>query len=233
LSLPAQAKLLRALQEGEILPLGAKKPVPVSVRIIAATNRSLEELMNEGKFRSDLYYRVNVYRIHTPTLRERPEDIGDLARYFISNSEFAGASWEISVDAIKYLERYPWPGNIRELRNLIERAVISARARGSKCLDKSDFSVKISSGQNVNKGTGFPTLLPKSPTDVSERNFKSFLIKAEREYVETAIQLFDGNIADTAHHLGIGRSTLFKRLRNLGLGRQKTTDEREESYVQH
>jgi len=129
LSAEMQVKLLRVLQDHVIERLGSTQPVKVDVRIIAATNRNLERAVAEGRFREDLYYRLNVFPIEIPPLRERPEDVGPLALQFIRNfAKSLGKSIEpISDESLAELRRYHWPGNVRELRNVIERAVILAR----------------------------------------------------------------------------------------------------------
>ena len=128
LPLETQAKLLRVLQEMRIQRLGSPKPVTVDVRIIAASNQNLEKLVGDGKFREDLYYRLNVFPIRVPPLRERPEDIPLLVWAFVS--EFAkgmGKQVEsIPQTVMETLQRYPWPGNVRELRNVVERSMILA-----------------------------------------------------------------------------------------------------------
>jgi transcriptional regulator with PAS, ATPase and Fis domain len=121
----AQAKLLRVLQEREFVRLGGTRPVRVDLRVIAATNRSLEDAVAQGSFRADLYYRLNVFEIQIPPLRERREDILPLAVAFLH--EFAGATAELTPGAIGALRGYDWPGNVRELRNVVERALIMRR----------------------------------------------------------------------------------------------------------
>src|SRR5688572_18431622 len=121
-----QVKLLRVLQEREIERLGSSQPIPIDVRIIAATHRDIDQLVNEGKFREDLYYRLNVFSIGVPPLRDRPEDIPTLVWAFVAElSKAVGKRIEsISSEQMLALQQYPWPGNIRELRNAVERAVI-------------------------------------------------------------------------------------------------------------
>nr|MDQ3387893.1 sigma-54 dependent transcriptional regulator [Gemmatimonadota bacterium] len=121
-----QVKLLRAIQEREVIPVGATEPIPVDVRIIAATNRELEEEIRRGTFRSDLYYRLNVITLHLPPLRDRPEDVPILSEYFLGRfSATRGHSPSpLAPEAIEALQRYDWPGNVRELENALERAVV-------------------------------------------------------------------------------------------------------------
>ncbi len=130
LPLPLQAKLLRVLQEGEVERLGGQNPVQVNVRIVATTNRSLDEMVKEGRFREDLYYRLNVIPLVIPPLRSRPADIENLARHFVDTScaENGIALRKLTDEAVQKLKKYHWPGNIRELRNVMERSVLLATA---------------------------------------------------------------------------------------------------------
>ena len=139
LPLALQARLLRVIQEGEVVRVGDNRPISVSCRIISATNQNLEKMVKSGKFREDLYHRLNVVRISTTPLRLRIEDIGDLAQLF--TLQIGGAPFKITDRAIKSLSDYDWPGNIRELRNAVERAVISARKRKSFTIDFEDVSI--------------------------------------------------------------------------------------------
>src|SRR5438046_4171019 len=133
-----QVKLLRALQESEIDPVGAKRPVKVDVRIISATNRDLVELTRDGRFREDLYYRLNVFPVMIPPLRERREDIPALAQYFVTrfaaeeNKQLSG----FTADALELLNSYSWPGNVRQLENTVFRAVVLC---DTATLDVADF----------------------------------------------------------------------------------------------
>ena len=126
LSVGAQAKLLRAIQEGELQRLGSEKTIKVDVRLICATHQNLENLLKDGRFREDLYYRINVFPIFIPPLRERPEDILPLAEHFLSTftQEYGKQIRRISTPAIDLLVQYHWPGNAREVRNCMERAVL-------------------------------------------------------------------------------------------------------------
>ncbi|MDN4594513.1 sigma 54-interacting transcriptional regulator [Polycladomyces subterraneus] len=124
--LSLQVKLLRVLQEREVIPVGGIQPIPIDVQIVAATNKNLEQLVEKGLFREDLYYRLNVIPIHIPPLRERPEDIPPLAYYFLQKlNETHNTNIQLAPDALNLLEVYPWPGNVRELQNVIERAVVT------------------------------------------------------------------------------------------------------------
>jgi DNA-binding NtrC family response regulator len=213
LPLQTQIKLLRVLQEGEFSPVGSKDTFSVSVRVIAATNRPLEQLVDEGKFRSDLYYRLNVFPIRTVPLRERPEDISDLAQFFLVQG--AGHRFELSQEGIRHLAKQTWPGNIRELRNTIERAVLLAKRRGSLMIEKQDLASRAASPSGPQRLAG--PMLPKALEEVSNKAYGDFLEFQEREYLRSVLVLCEYNIAKAASHLGIGRSTIFRRLAALGL----------------
>ena len=133
LPMQSQVKLLRVLQEGEFSPVGDQRVFRVSVRVVAATNKSLEDLVAQGKFREDLYFRLAVFPIKTVPLRERTEDIPDLVQFFLL--KLGDSRFSISQEALKYLQRQQWPGNIRELRNVVERAVIQAKRKNSTSIE--------------------------------------------------------------------------------------------------
>jgi DNA-binding NtrC family response regulator len=137
LPLDIQPKLLRFLENGEVFPLGGQKPVRVDVRVLAATHRDLATLVRDGKFREDLYYRLQVVPVHVPPLRERREDIPVLARHFVRQLARNGEPPVLSPDAISALVAHDWPGNVRELRNVIERAL--ALSPGVEVLRASDL----------------------------------------------------------------------------------------------
>jgi len=230
LRLDMQVKLLRALQEGEVDPVGAKRPVKVDVRIISATNRDLSELTREGKFREDLYYRLNVFPIFVPSLRERAEDIPALARHFITrfaaeeNKPVAG----MTPEAADLLEQYKWPGNVRQLENTIFRAVVLC---DGSMLDVCDFP-QIAAAEGVELkprravelpvpgAQGFAPVLPSSPYALSLTDAAGHIRKFEEmeaEIIRLAISRYDGHMSEVARRLGIGRSTLYRKLKEFGL----------------
>jgi DNA-binding NtrC family response regulator len=217
LPLAAQAKLLRALQEGEITPLGAKSARRVNVRIIAATNRPLEELVREKLFREDLYYRLNVLRLHTVPLRDRMEDIADLARFFLI--QIAGPKFTISDTAVRHLALLDWPGNIRELRNSVERAFISAKRRKSSVLDAQDFGNPLQPNLTP-KPQDRSHALPKKAEDVSREQYETYLLNTERDYLRRVLELCEWNQSEAADRLGISRSTLLRRISELDILRR-------------
>ena len=196
-----QSKLLRVLQEKEIEKIGAQYPLPVDVRIIAATNKNLEELAAQGNFRTDLFYRLNVFGIKIPSLRERPEDIDISIPYLLDKicSRMGKYVENISPTAIRKLNKYSWPGNIRELENVLERAVNLIGKEG--IIDPNHLPEKIS-GQI---------------TDNKVASLKKSLEKSERAAIEKAMTVTRGNKAKAARLLNISRSKLYERLAKLNM----------------
>ncbi|MCB9085237.1 MAG: sigma-54-dependent Fis family transcriptional regulator [Bdellovibrionaceae bacterium] len=216
--LSAQVRLLRVIQEGEFTRVGDDRTIKVKCRVIAATNKDLEQMIAEGKFREDLYHRLNVVRIETAPLRLRMEDIPDLARLF--TLQIGGANYKIDDKAIRELGDYDWPGNIRELRNIIERACISARRRSSEQIEYDDISIQApkNSAYRLRQIT---CSLPESPSDLTPENYREFFITASREYFRAALEAANGNISEIANKIGVGRTTVFRRIQELGLKADK------------
>jgi transcriptional regulator with PAS, ATPase and Fis domain len=202
----SQVKLLRVLQEREIRPVGADFSVKVDVRIIAATNRELRQAIAEGRFREDLYYRLNVFRIHLPPLRERQEDIPFLANYFLkAYSEKNRKTFRGFTDpALSYLINYSWPGNIRELENAVERAVTLS---DGPWITPRDLPAEVCE-------RGLPRL-----SDGSAESFPDDLTLDELEarYIRRVIQKEGGNLTRSARSLGISRSTLWRKIGRYGI----------------
>jgi len=192
-----QVKLLRALQEREVVPVGATQPVAIDVRIIAATNRDLEQEIRRGTFRSDLYYRLNVITMHLPPLRERGDDIALLAEHFLRRVATAeGEPLRLSDDALDALQRYDWPGNVRELENALERAAILTRT-AVVGLD--------SMPARVTEPAPAPLVSERPPANPT-------LELVERAYILWVLQAEGGNKARAAEVLGIDPSTLYRKL---------------------
>lgn len=197
----AQARLLRVLQEGEIRPVGSTRSRKVDVRLVAATHRDLQQLVAEGQFRSDLYFRLNVMEIHLPPLRERGDDLFELAEKLLAKTcrRLNRAPLRFSAEAMKRIGAYDWPGNVRELENVIERAVI------------------LCEGQTLTPD--LLSIVPAQPTAASGEKlslddyFERFVRENEHNMTETAL----------ARHLGISRKTLWERRQRLGIPRQKET----------
>ena len=198
-----QVKLLRVLQSGEVRRLGATQAATIDVRVIAATNGDLAALISEGKFREDLFYRLNVIQIMLPPLRDRREDIPALAEHFLSRSGGKlGRTLRLSADAVERLLRYAWPGNVRELENAIERAAILAR---SEVLEPDDLPPHVAAALQL----GPSPALPRQTT----------LAEAERTHILQTIERFGRNHSGAAEALGIGRTTLWRKLKEYGIDR--------------
>jgi transcriptional regulator with PAS, ATPase and Fis domain len=189
----AQAKFLRVLEEREFLRLGGTRPVRVNARVLAASNRNLDEAVAQGTFRQDLYYRLNVFEIRIPPLRERRDDILPLAAGFLR--EFAGAT-ELTPEAREALCRHDWPGNVRELRNVLERALIVCDGR---LIDTEHLGLRAR----------------QDGTRLSITNLEAI----ERRAIEQAMRNADGNKVRAAKQLGISRMQLYGRLRKFGFER--------------
>ncbi len=242
LRLDMQVKLLRALQEGEVDPVGAKRPVKVDVRIISATNRDLAQLSREGQFREDLFYRLNVFPIFVPSLRERRDDIPALARHFIArfaaeeNKPVAG----LTPDAAMLLEKFNWPGNVRQLENTIFRAVVLCDGTLLDVCDFPQIAAALGVEARVQRSTvqytndALPTahhgIGAPAPVAVQPAHASPFALSAtdgaghmrklediESEIIRMAISRYDGHMSEVARRLGIGRSTLYRKLKELGL----------------
>ncbi len=197
--LDMQVKLLRVLQQNEVTRLGGEQPVPLNVRIVAASNRSLEELVREGHFRLDLFYRLGVVVLKIPPLRERVKDIPVLFKHLLRKiSHSIGKSVTCSEDDIlPALCAYDWPGNVREMENYIERAVVLAR-------------------DGVLTVGHFPEKLCPKATKVGEVNLHYLALK-ERESIIKMIEMYHGNISKAAKNLGISRNTLYAKLKSYGI----------------
>lgn len=199
--LAMQVKLLRALQEHSVRPVGSTKEAPVDVRVVAATNRDLAELVGAGSFRKDLYYRLRVIPLELPPLRERREDILPLVRLFIARTckQNSCGPCALSSDVLDALVAYPWPGNIRELENAIERAVVLAE--GQPRIGLGDLPPEIR-----DPGFGIPVASEVPRT----------LAEVERQHIMATLHQLQGNRAATARALGIGENTLWRKLKAYG-----------------
>ncbi|MGE5502727.1 MAG: sigma-54-dependent transcriptional regulator [Ignavibacteriales bacterium] len=231
LPLDIQVKLLRALQESEIDPIGSKRPIKVDVRILSATNRDLAEEVKEGRFREDLYYRLNVYPIEAPALRDRREDIPALVEHFIHrfNVEEGKRVVGAAPETLDCLTHYDWPGNVRQLENAVYRAIVLADA---PYLQPHDFpaisGVKAPPMAAPAPAEPLPTaptteqLMASLPKDVpvqilDDRGHLRKLEDIERDLIQLAIEIYAGHMSEVARRLGIGRSTLYRKVRENGL----------------
>ncbi|HJZ85452.1 MAG TPA: sigma-54 dependent transcriptional regulator [Polyangia bacterium] len=216
LPMDVQIKLLRVLQEREFERVGGTETLRVDVRVISATNRDLEAMIGRAEFREDLYYRLNVFPIQLPPLRERPADVPRLAEHFVAKFNRASGKAVRGFDAagVAALQSYAWPGNVRELENVVERAIIVTRGDWITSGDL-DF------GKRPAAAAGAGTHAPSSPSmpavPVADRPLQARLHEQERAEIMAAIDRAGGNIASAARTLGINRSTLYYRLRKHGL----------------
>ena len=222
LPLAMQVKLLRVLQEGEVDPIGSKRPVKVDVRIISATNCNLAEAVKEGSFREDLFYRLNVFPIEVPALRERTEDIAALLEHFIKRFN---AQERINVrgadkDTLEILKSFDWPGNVRQLENSVFRAVILSDGHMLKPQDFPQIS-GLSPTIPVQETKGLESFdkTPSTPDDTSDVNILDrdghlrSLEDIEHDLIQFAIENYSGHMSEVARRLGIGRSTLYRKVR--------------------
>ena len=231
LPLDMQVKLLRALQEGEIDPVGSKRPVRVDVRIVSATNRDLAERVRQGQFREDLYYRLNVFPIEAPSLRERREDIPALVEAFIrrfnveEGKRVAGAAPE----TVALLQAHDWPGNVRQLENAVYRAIVLSDA---PYLQPHDFPAVSGLAPPMEPARPATAATPHIPSPaqlvaempaeapvrfLDERGHLRKLEDIERDLIEHAIDIYAGHMSEVARRLGIGRSTLYRKVREQGI----------------
>jgi DNA-binding NtrC family response regulator len=213
--LAAQVRLLRVIQEGEVTRVGESRPIRVNCRIIAATNKNLEEMVRRGKFRDDLFHRLNVIRISTTPLRDRMIEVPDISKLFVLH--IGGVNMKLSNAALVALTGYDWPGNIRELRNAIDRAVIAARRRGANEIKFEDVNIGAPNNDLSFRHRKIEASLPAELAEVSKENYEEYLLMAEREYMRSALELARGNLVDLANRIGVSRATIFRRINELGL----------------
>ncbi len=195
-----QSKLLRVLQEQEFEPLGSNRVIRVNVRILAATSRDLEAMVAEGRFRKDLFYRLNVLNITLPPLRERLDDLELLIEHLLEKvgARSGAPGRELAPGAMDLLRRHPWPGNVRELRNVLERAVMNTDERR---LEAADFHGLVKLGAE-----------PAAQAFQDGSSYAEAMAEAERRILDTALKACNGKVADAARRLGIGRATFYKRM---------------------
>ena len=199
----SQAKLLRILQDGELQRVGGEQPIRVSVRVISATNRRLDDLIAAGAFRQDLFYRLSVVPIRVPALRERRDDIGALAAHFLNefSGRHSGRTRDMDPDVVEALGRYHWPGNVRELRNVVERmAILTPGDR----LTIDSVPIEVRAPDSTRRSSGLQEIRDS----------------AERERIRQALDATDWNVSGAARMLGTERTSLHKRIKTLGLRRQ-------------
>jgi DNA-binding NtrC family response regulator len=246
LPLDAQVKLLRALQEGEIDPVGSKRPVKVNFRLISATNRDMIQQVKEGKFREDLYYRLNVFPIHVAPLRERLGDVPELARHFMAR--FAAEEGKrivgFTADAMRMLQLYSWPGNVRQLENAVFRAVVLADSMELTVAEFPQIAAHVdgftaeppAAPAYVDKNPAYtgPALLGAEDTIPQTMEMKGGngalgiaamsgdgeirpLDEIEADMIRLALGRYRGHMTEVAKRLNIGRSTLYRKMQEYGL----------------
>jgi two-component system nitrogen regulation response regulator NtrX len=210
MSLAAQAKVLRVLQDSEVTRIGGSKPNHVDVRVLAATNKTLEEEIAAGRFREDLFYRLNVVPLHVPPLRDRREDIPLLAQHFVNvlSRRDGAAMRTLDSSALDVLQRYDWPGNVRELRNAIERVMILAAGPRIMGADVSRLT-----GTRPPDASGLGSLL-------EVKTYDEFKNAAERAFLLHKLREMDWNVSETARVLDMPRSNLYKKIERYGLTRE-------------
>jgi DNA-binding NtrC family response regulator len=230
LPLDVQVKLLRALQESEIDPIGSKRSIKVDVRIVSATNRDLSQAVAEGRFREDLYYRLNVFPIEAPSLRERKEDIPALVDCFVRrfNVEEGKSVVGAAPETLACLTAFDWPGTVRQLENAVYRAIVLADA---PYLQPHDFpaisgiaapppEAAASTPMPVPSAAELAAALPQMDSPVRILDHKGHirpLEEIERDLIQHAIEVYAGHMSEVARRLGIGRSTLYRKVRENGL----------------
>ena len=206
MSLRTQAKVLRVLQEGEVERIGSQKTIQVDVRVIAATNKDLEEAIEKGEFREDLYFRLSVIPVRVPPLRERTEDIPVLVQHFVQEFSASIRPKAISPAAMEALKRHPWRGNVRELRNTVERLMIMVEGETIEPDDLSEVLRKPGGAPGAPDAAG------------SLRDFKE---SAERTFLVQKLRDNEWNISATANAIGTPRSNLYKKLEQYGISQEK------------
>ncbi len=229
-----QVKLLRALQEGEVDSVGAKRPTKVDVRVISATNRDLAQAVSGGRFREDLFYRLNVFPIEAPALRDRIEDIPALVEHFVRrfNVEEGKGVVGATAETMQLLMIHDWPGNVRQLENAVYRAIVLA---DGPYLQPHDFPSISGLKPPVAEPTGVAaataTLAPpptaqafladmpkEAPVRIlDDRGHLRTLEEIEKDLIQLAIGIYSGHMSEVARRLGIGRSTLYRKVREQGL----------------
>ncbi len=209
-----QVKLLRALQESEVDPVGSSKPVKVDIRLISATNRDLQQQVNDGRFREDLFYRLNVFPIHIPPLRERLGDVQPLSEHFITKlaATEGKAVRGLSDEALELLMGFDWPGNVRQLENAIFRAVVLCDGDELTLTDFPQIaqSMGVAASVSASGGNGG---LPALDASGEMRTLDAM----EADMIRMAIEKYQGQMTEVARRLGIGRSTLYRKVSEFGI----------------
>jgi DNA-binding NtrC family response regulator len=252
LPLDVQVKLLRAVQDGEVDPVGGRSTVKVDIRLISATHRNLLQQVKDGKFREDLFYRLNVYPIFVPPLRDRRDDIPHLVRHFmgrVAPTEARGRITDISARALSMLQAYDWPGNIRQLENAIFRATVLCEGDTLTEEEFPQIRAQVEGTVNLDRGEPEPAAArldaQHTPAEnmhmpfrqaaeirfgilkaLDERGNVRSLAEVELEMIRMAIDHYNGQMSEVARRLGIGRSTLYRKLKEYGIDPETGRSER-------
>src|SRR5215210_1359220 len=215
-----QAKILRVLTDQSYHRVGGQRPVKVDVRVLSATSRNLQDEIAAGRFREDLFYRLNVVPVRIPALKERREDIPELVNHFLARfaAERRMSAPSISDEAMAALQAHDWPGNVRQLRNIIERTIILAPGDRVSCIEVDLLPAEILDNQSAIGGPTTAMAIMGSPLREARESF-------EREYLKIQIRRFSGNISRTASFIGMERSALHRKLKALGIGDKRDADE--------
>ena len=218
MSLKTQAKVLRVLQEQVLTAVGGSRDTRVDARVLAATNKDLTQEIRAGRFREDLYFRLNVVPIFVPPLRDRQDDIPLLAEHFMAvlAREYGRRPKAFERDALTVLQQYPWPGNVRELRNVVERLMIMVPGDRITSRDLSFLEVSSHTAPNGSRGAGM------APLHDARDQF-------EREYILRALAQQQGNISRTAEMLGVERSNLYRKMKAFGIAPARKAEDEVES----
>ena len=218
--LTTQGKILRVLTDQSYHRVGGQRPVKVDVRVLSATSRNLQDEIAAGRFREDLFYRLNVVPVRLPPLRERREDIPELVNHFLARfaTERRMAPPSISEEAMAALQAHDWPGNVRQLRNIIERTIILAPGDRVSCIEVDLLPAEILDNQSAIGGSSTAMAIMGSPLREARESF-------EREYLKIQIRRFSGNISRTASFIGMERSALHRKLKALGIGDKREGEE--------
>ena len=215
-----QAKILRVLTDQSYHRVGGQRAVKVDVRVLSATSRNLQDEISAGRFREDLFYRLNVVPVRLPPLRERREDIPELVSHFLARfaAERRMQSLTISEEAMAALQAHEWPGNVRQLRNIIERTIILAPGDRVSCIEVDLLPPEVLDNQASVSGSSATMAIMGSPLREARESF-------EREYLKIQIRRFSGNISRTASFIGMERSALHRKLKALGIGDKREGEE--------
>jgi DNA-binding NtrC family response regulator len=216
LPIDVQPKLLRFLEQGEVLPVGETRPQRVDVRVVAATNSDLEQRVADGKFREDLFYRLSVIRIHVPPLRERREEIAHLSTFFLREAceRLGKPGVRLSPETLDTLDAFPWPGNVRQLRNEVQRAVALTSANDVVTPDLLSPALAGPAGVDARSF---------SPGRGRKATLSHAVERLEREMIEAALQRAGGNISQSARALGLTRRGLYLKMTRLDIPNNLTT----------